>query len=66
MEKNVGKTDKIIRGILVIILAYLGYIYHWGFYIVAVILLMTIITGFCWPYKLLGINTCKVKVEEVK
>ena len=61
MEKNVGKTDKIIRAVLVVILIYLGYMYHWGFYIAGVFLLITIMTGLCWPYKLLGINTLKRK-----
>ena len=66
MEKNVGKIDKVIRIILVIVAGYLGYMYHWGFYIIGVLLLLTAVTSFCWPYKLLGINTCKNCKKEEK
>jgi hypothetical protein len=64
MEKNIGKTDKIIRGVLALIFAYLGYAYSPWFYIVTVILVITIITGFCLPYKWLKINTIKKIKEE--
>tara|TARA_Y100000031_G_scaffold79401_1_gene87446 strand:- start:19745 stop:19930 length:186 start_codon:yes stop_codon:yes gene_type:complete len=59
MEKNVGKTDKIIRVILVLILAYLGYAYSYWWFVLAALLLITVFTGFCWPYTLFKINTCK-------
>ena len=59
MEKNVGKTDKIIRVVLAVVFAYLGYAYSAWWYIVTVLLLVTVATGSCLPYKLLGINTAK-------
>jgi hypothetical protein len=59
MEKNVGKTDKIIRYILAAIFLYLGYAYSFWFYILAAILIITAATGFCGVYKLLNINTNK-------
>ena len=62
MEQNVGKTDKIIRYILAIIFAYLGYKYSWWFYVPAAISAITAAIGFCGAYKLLGINTCKAKI----
>ena len=59
MDKNVGKIDKIIRIIISSIIIYIGLFYNWWFLILAVALLFTVIKGFCWPYKLLGVNTCK-------
>lgn len=60
MEQNVGKTDKIVRSVVVILFLYLGYSYSWIFYLLAALLLYTVVTGSCLPYKLLGINTCPV------
>ncbi len=57
MIKNVGTTDKIIRGILAIITAYLGYKYTPWLYIVTTLLIFTIITGHCMPYTWFNINT---------
>jgi len=59
MIKNIGIADKVIRVILALIFAYLGYAYSIWWYLVTVVLLITVFTGFCWPYKLLGINTNK-------
>ena len=59
MEKNIGKTDKTIRIIISLIIIYIGLVYNWWFLILALALLFTVIMGFCWPYKLLGVNTCK-------
>ncbi|MBD3248573.1 DUF2892 domain-containing protein [Candidatus Woesearchaeota archaeon] len=59
MEKNIGKTDKIIRAIAAIIFIVLGHIYTPWFYIIPALLLFTILTGSCLPYKILGINTAK-------
>jgi hypothetical protein len=59
MKCNVGKTDKIIRVIIGLIIAAIGVYYQswWG--LLAIIPIGTAITGFCGPYKLLGINTCR-------
>ena len=59
MEKNVGKTDKIVRVILAIVFAYLGYAYSMWWYVITAVLLVTVFTGFCWPYTWFGINTNK-------
>jgi hypothetical protein len=61
MKKNVGKTDKIIRYVLAIGFAYLGYAVNPWFYLAAAIALITAITGLCGLYKIFGINTCKIK-----
>ena len=59
MEKNVGKIDKIIRYLIGIIFLVLGYKIHWGFYILAVIVIATAIIGYCGIYQILKINTNK-------
>jgi len=67
MNKNMGGTDKIIRVILaalVGVLYYLDYISGTLAYVlmgVAIILLITSLVNFCPLYRLLGINTCRIK-----
>jgi hypothetical protein len=61
MEKNVGKTDTIIRYILAVIFVILGVTVHWAFYIPALAAVLTAALGFCGLYKLIGFNTCKIK-----
>lgn len=63
MEQNIGKNDKIIRGIIAAGFALLGFYYSPWWYLVTALTIFTIATGFCWPYKLIGINTCKVKIK---
>ena len=63
--KNIGKTDKIIRIILALILFSLFFILHGNLKFIALIgfvPLITAIVGVCPLYLLLGINTNKVKV----
>jgi len=57
MEKNEGKLDRAIRLLVGIIALYLSFIYSAWWLVLAVPALLTSFTGFCWPYKLLGINT---------
>ena len=59
MEKNVGKTDKIVRSVVALVFLYLSFKHSYWWLIVVVLLGVTAITGFCGPYKLLGVNTCK-------
>jgi uncharacterized membrane protein len=61
MEKNIGKTDKIVRVILAVIFAAIGYAYSPWLYLVSAVLLVTVWTGFCLPYRLLGISTVEKK-----
>ena len=68
---NEGKTDRIIRVILGVVLLLLGLSLSDGFektlfYVFGVLSLVTGITGFCGIYSLLGINTCPVKLKSVK
>ncbi|CAO1664151.1 DUF2892 domain-containing protein [Halomonas sp. FeN2] len=62
MNSNVGGIDKILRilvGIVLIVLALTGTIGLWGW--IGVLPLATGLFNFCPAYKLLGVNTCKVK-----
>jgi len=69
MKKNVGKTDKIIRIILGLIIIVIGIVFKswWG--IIGAILLITAFINWCPVYSICHICTSKVeekKVEEVK
>ncbi len=67
MKKNVGKSDKIVRLIIAIILVTLyftnivtgtlGII----FLVLAGVAVATAFMNFCGLYKIVGINTCKMK-----
>lgn len=67
MKKNMGGTDKIIR---LMIAAVLVVLYFTGILtgtigiiglVVAAVMILTSLVGFCPLYSLLGIKTCKVK-----
>ncbi|MFH0968671.1 MAG: DUF2892 domain-containing protein [Methanobacteriota archaeon] len=64
-EKNVGKSDQIIRillGIILLIVSVMGYVgTPWSYLlvIIAIIALLTGIIGTCPLYSLLGLNTRK-------
>ncbi len=64
MKVNIGKTDRILRMILSIVIAGVGYYYKswWG--LLAFIPLLTSFAGFCPLYRLLGINTCANSVTD--
>ena len=59
MNKNVGSTDRVIRVIVGVVIIAAGVIYHswWG--AIGAIPILTAIVGWCPPYAMLGINTCK-------
>ena len=62
MKANVGSTDRIVRtllGLVLIALAATGSIGLWGW--LGVVPLATGLVGWCPPYALLGISTCKVR-----
>ncbi len=61
MDKNVGKTDRVIRIIIALIIAAAGIYYQswWG--LVAIIPFATALVGSCGLYTLLGISTCPTK-----
>ncbi len=64
---NEGNWDRIIRGLIAVVLAILafnrvgGTAGEWIFGIVAAVALITAVTGFCALYRLVGIRTCPIK-----
>ncbi len=62
MTKNIGNIERIIRivgGLVLISLAATGTVGVWGW--LGLVPLATGLVGWCPPYSLLGINTCKNK-----
>ena len=62
MTKNIGDIERIIRivgGLVLIALAATGTVGVWGW--LGLVPLATGLLGWCPPYSLLGINTCKNK-----
>ena len=62
MKSNVGGIDRTVRivaGLTLIALAVTGTVGVWGW--LGVVPLATGLIGWCPPYAMLGINTCKVK-----
>ena len=60
MNKNIGGIERIIRtvaGLVLIALAATGTVGWWGW--LGLVPLATGLIGWCPPYSLLGINTCK-------
>lgn len=60
--KNESVSDRIIRGVIAVVLFSLGKFFFVGTlsivaFVLAFVTLVTAITGFCALYKLLGINT---------
>ncbi len=62
MQNNVGNTDKLLRivaGVILLGLGAAGVIGWWG--LIGLVPLITGLLNWCPAYRLLGINTCKVK-----
>lgn len=62
MQKNIGRTDKVIR--LVAGAGLIALAVYWKCIfcaIAAAILIITAAIGWCGLYKILGITTCKIK-----
>ena len=62
MTSTVGGIDRILRivlGVVLVALAATGTVGAWGW--VGLVPLATGLIGWCPPYGLLGINTCKNK-----
>ena len=60
MIKNIGGMERVVRivaGLVLIALAVTGTVGWWG--LLGLVPLATGLMGWCPPYSLLGINTCK-------
>ncbi len=62
MTKNIHPIERAVRvivGLILIAMAFVGPANKW--FLLGAIPLMTGLMGWCPPYQLLGINTCKLK-----
>jgi Protein of unknown function (DUF2892) len=61
MKSNVGNTDRIVRLVLAVLIAAVGFYFKswWG--LVAIVPLLTALSSFCPVYKIFGLNTCSTK-----
>ena len=66
MEQNIGKTDKIIRVVIGVVIILTGLITHswWG--AVGLLPLLTSFAGFCPLYTLLKFSTCPSNERQEK
>ena len=61
MKRNIGKTDRIVRVLIGLIVIALGAYFKswWG--AIGLLPIITAAVGWCPPYRLLGISTHPVK-----
>jgi hypothetical protein len=61
MKPNVGKTDKVLRITLAIVIVAVGIYFKswWGLF--AIVPFLTAVISFCPVYKIFGLNTCSAK-----
>jgi hypothetical protein len=61
MKKNVGKTDKIVRIVIGVVILAVGYYFKswWG--LIGLVPILTAAIGWCPAYLPFGISTCKAK-----
>lgn len=66
MQRNVGNIDRGVRGVVGIILLAVFFvappdnaILYWACLVVGIVMLGTAALGWCPPYSIFGINTCK-------
>ena len=61
MEKNIGTLDRGVRIVLGLAIIGLGVYFKNWLGLIGVALILSGLIGWCGLYKLLGINTCKIK-----
>lgn len=62
MERNIGDIERVVRvvaGLAILSLVFVGPQTLWG--LVGLVPAFTGLSGWCPPYQLLGISTCKHK-----
>jgi len=65
-QKNTGRNDRIIRIILAILITSIGIYFKSWWALVAILPLATGLLGFCFIYRLFGIDTCKKRPPRSK
>lgn len=63
MQRNVGDTERVIRILAGTVILWVGFFMHswWG--LIGFVPILTGAMGYCPPYAMLGINTCKTKEQ---
>lgn len=64
MERNIGDIERVVRvvaGLGILSLVFVGPQTLWG--LLGIVPVLTGLTGWCPPYSLLGISTCRVKPQ---
>ncbi|MEJ5997091.1 YgaP family membrane protein [Corynebacterium sp. H130] len=66
MKTNEGTVDRALRGVVAVVAGALAAVVTSGvtsivLWVVAAIMALTAVVGFCPLYRILGVNTCKVK-----
>jgi hypothetical protein len=62
MKTNIGNIERILRiviGLALVVLTVMGTLPVWGY--IGVVPLATGLMGWCPPYAIFGISTCKTK-----
>jgi len=69
MTRNEGPIDRILRGLVGLLLialplaaampVFANPVVYWGALVIGAILAVTAVTGFCPAYRLLGLKTCR-------
>lgn len=65
MERNIGDVERVVRvvaGLLILSLVFVGPKSLWG--LIGIMPILTGLSGWCPPYSLLGINTCRTKGDK--
>jgi hypothetical protein len=60
MQKNIHPIERVVRvvvGLVLVIMAFVGPANPW--FLLGIIPILTGLIGWCPPYQLLGISTCK-------
>ena len=66
MKQNMGQIDRIIRAVIGVAIILVGLITHSWLGLVALVPLLTSISGFCPLYTLLKISTCPAANRQEK
>jgi hypothetical protein len=74
MNTNVGSADRVVRIGLGLALAIAAFVpglglsatplLQWGAVVVGIVLIATAVVRFCPLYRILGISTCKVRIND--
>jgi hypothetical protein len=62
MQKNIHPIERVIRvvvGLVLTSMAFIGPANPW--FLIGIVPVLTGLIGWCPPYQILGINTCKTK-----